>query len=44
MTRAFGPTGYGGKKHMVESEYSLAHMLDATENIYERALAIKRGA
>lgn len=31
-------------RHMVESEYSLAQMLDATENIYERAMAIKRGA
>lgn len=35
--------GFAGRR-MVESEYSLNHMLDATEEIYARALAIKGGA
>lgn len=35
--------GQAGRS-MVENEYSLAHMLDATEAIYERAVALKRGA
>jgi len=35
--------GLGGRS-MVEAEYSLEHMLDATEDIYARALAMRRKA
>lgn len=35
--------GLAGRR-MVESEYSLKHMLDATEDIYARALAARGGA
>lgn len=35
--------GHAGRR-MVESEYSLNHMLDATEDIYARALAAKGSA